>query len=70
MTKEIRMPAPRNFSKKADQLYRFLEGSWELVVRTTDRKRGTPGRAVVSNCRGVNNTILGAIAREGVVNLS
>ncbi|KAI7851862.1 hypothetical protein BDC45DRAFT_444990, partial [Circinella umbellata] len=32
--------------------------------------RGTPAKAKVSNNRGVNITILGAIAAEGVVNLS
>ena len=35
MTKEIRMPAPNKFSKKAEQLFDFLEGSWKLMVRTT-----------------------------------
>ncbi|KAG2220696.1 hypothetical protein INT45_012560 [Circinella minor] len=33
-------------------------------------RRGTPAKAVVSNNRGVNISILGAIAAEGVVNLS
>ena len=33
-------------------------------------RRGTPAKIVVSNNRGVNLTILGAIASEGVVNLS
>lgn len=33
-------------------------------------RRGEPAKAIVSNTRGVNITILGAIAAEGVVNLS
>ncbi|KAI7860029.1 hypothetical protein BDC45DRAFT_495507 [Circinella umbellata] len=32
MTKEIRMPAPNKFSKKAEQLFDFLEGSWKLML--------------------------------------
>ena len=41
------------------------------MQRTFSRSKcGTPAKAVVSNNRGVNVTILGAIVREGLVNLS